>query len=114
MYEGIAVAINIVKLFAALYGVVAVTVLLYGLISVIKRETRVYVDDASSYGFSKKITTVNSMVSRSLKPFYYHRTIARDSRGLTGDSATMVGWVYIILGVLMLAPLAWAIVIFTE
>jgi len=112
MHEGVSLAIDIAKFFSIVYGLIATGVLTYGIVSVIKRETRLYADEESSYGFSKRLTAVDSIVSKSLKPFYYHRTMARDSRGLTGDSAAVVGWVYIILGVLMLAPLVWALLIF--
>ncbi len=108
MEESLSLVVDIVKIFAGAYGLIAVVIIIYGIISVIKRETRVFKDEDSSYGFSKKLTVIDSVISRSFKPFFYHRTIPNNSEGLSGEPATIMGWIYIVIGLFMLSPLIWA------
>lgn len=107
MNESLSIAVDIVKIFAGVYGLAAIGILIYGIVSVINQKTRVFKDEESSYGFSKTLTVIDSAINKSFKPFYYHRTIPKDSEGLTKEPAILVGWVYIVLGILMLAPLIW-------
>ena len=110
MSESLSIAVDIVKIFAVFYGLIAVSILIYGVFSILTRKTRVFKDEESSYGFSKTLTVIDSVISKSFKPFYYHRIIPKDSEELKGDSAVLVGWVYITLGLLMLSPLIWAFI----
>lgn len=110
MDESLSIAVDIVKIFAVIYGLIAISIFVYGVISVFSRKTRVFKDESSSYGFSKSLTVIDSVISKSFKPFYYHRIIPRDSEKLKGDSAVLVGWLYIILGFLMLSPLIWVFI----
>lgn len=112
MSENLSLVVDIVKIFAGAYGLIAVGIIIYGVISILKRETRVFKDEDSSYGFSKKITVIDSVISRSFKPFFYHRTIPHNSEGLYGEPATIMGWIYIIIGLFMLSPLVWAYIKF--
>lgn len=112
MNEGLSVAIDIIKIFAAIYGLIALIIIAYGFRSIIHRKTRIFKDEELSYGFSKKISVIDSALSKSFKPFYYHRTIPKESEEIKDDSAVLVGIVYIILGLLMLSPLIWAYIKF--
>jgi hypothetical protein len=105
--KDLSVAIDIVKIFAVFYGLIGVSILVYGIISVFTRGTRIFKDDDSSYGFSKKLTIINSLVNRSISPFIYHRIIPKDSEELTGGPAILMGLIYIAIGLFMLFPLAW-------
>jgi len=107
--EGLSLAIDVVKIFAIGYGLIATTILIYGIFSVITGQTRVFKDEKSSYGFSKSLTLIKSIMDKSISPFYYHRIIPHASQSLKGSPARLTGWFYIIIGLLMLAPLAWAV-----
>ena len=106
--EGLSSAIEIVKIFAIGYGFIAIVILVYGIVSVFTGRSRVFKDEGSSYGFSKRLTVIKSVIDKSISPFYYHRIIPRSSQGLKGTPARLTGWIYIIIGLLMLAPLIWA------
>ena len=108
MENGIRLASDMIKIFTLTYGVASISVISYGIYSVISQRVTVWRDDESSYGFSRGLSIVKTSVTRSFSPFYFHRLIPRESKQFTGNEAKMFGWIYIIVGLFMLTPLIWA------
>ena len=87
--ESFEIAIIIFYIFLAVYIVISLGILFYGLYSLVVKRTRIFED---------------KMLPPSDRS---HRTLPRSSKGIHGSTAQLVGLVYIILGGLMLAPVVW-------
>ncbi|MCA9392203.1 hypothetical protein KC614_03310 [candidate division WWE3 bacterium] len=94
MPKNLQVATQIVKVFVYLYVGIAIVVLLYGVYSILTKRTRVFGDDDSSYRYSP-------LASLSIK---FHRIIPRKNQQYGGSAAQLYGILYVVVGLLMLAP----------
>lgn len=112
MSESYSLVILILKIFAAGYTLLPISVILYGIYSIVSGYSRVFGDDESSYGISKPLSVLNSVLSKSVDPGLYHRVIPHDSKPVSGSSATVMGVLYIIVGLMLLFPLVWVYVTF--
>lgn len=89
--EGFSAAGSFFKVLAGIYVTLALFVILYGIVSVLKQKTSILGDDGSSH-------------FNLLRP----RLVPRSSQTFEGDAAKAMGWIYILIGVFMIAPAIWA------
>lgn len=106
--NGLALGYDIAKIFAILYGLVCISVLVYGIYSFINSSSRIYKDEESSYKASLPLSIVRSIKNKSLEIFYWHRIIPKENIQVRGSVGRLMGLIYILIALLMLAPLVWA------
>lgn len=105
MEESIQIATDALKVFFGMYIFASVVLISYGFYSIFTRSSRIFKDEEGNFKISKPYSIMSSLIYGRPKIVIYRRVLPYDSQGLYGESAVVMGFIYIALGLLMLMPI---------
>lgn len=98
-------AIGLIKIFGALYVLLAFGIIVYGIKCIISETAIMHYEEGVQprWKIHTKLSIFSSILNRSLNLFAYP-SLPKKTKFFSGESARLMGWIYVLVGLFMLAP----------